>query len=86
MSRFVSPVALGALLAFLSAALPAAAATDLVFLKHKVHAAVPAPPSGAALAVLAKPPVRSSIASQRVYFVMTDRYANGSPANDRGGR
>ena len=29
---------------------------------------------------------RSSIASQRIYFVMTDRYANGDPANDRGGR
>ena len=46
---------------------------------------VPKPPSGAALAALAKPPVRSSIASQRIYFVMTDRYANGDPANDRGG-
>ncbi|MGH3071234.1 MAG: alpha-amylase family glycosyl hydrolase, partial [Gaiellaceae bacterium] len=33
-----------------------------------------------------QPPARSSIASQRIYFVMTDRYANGDPANDRGGR
>jgi glycosidase len=55
-----------------------------VFQKHKLTA--PAPPSGAALAVLAKPPTRSSIASQRIYFVMTDRYANGDTANDRGGR
>jgi glycosidase len=45
----------------------------------------PAPPTGAALAALAQPPVRSSIASQRFYFVMTDRYANGDAANDRGG-
>jgi glycosidase len=42
-------------------------------------------PSGAVLAALAKPPVYSSLASQRVYFVMTDRYANGDPSNDRGG-
>jgi glycosidase len=55
-----------------------------VFQKHKLTA--PAPPSGAALAVLAKPPTRSSIASQRIYFVMTDRYANGDTTNDRGGR
>ena len=45
----------------------------------------PAPPSGAELEVLAKPPVRTSIASQRVYFVMPDRYRNGDPGNDRGG-
>src|SRR5262245_9435044 len=44
-----------------------------------------APPTGAALAALAKPPVYTSLASQRVYFVMTDRYANGDPSNDRGG-
>ena len=45
----------------------------------------PKPPAGAALRALAKPPVRTSIASQRIYFVMTDRYANGDSANDRGG-
>ena len=28
---------------------------------------------------------RTSLASQRIYFVMPDRYANGDPANDRGG-
>jgi alpha-amylase len=44
-----------------------------------------APPSGAALAALSEPPARSPIASQRIYFVMTDRYANGDTANDRGG-
>ena len=47
---------------------------------------MPPAPRGAALTLLSKPPVRTSIASQRVYFVMTDRYANGDPANDRGGR
>jgi glycosidase len=66
-----------ALAAALLAALPAAAATD---------AGVPAPPAGAALAALSAPPARSSIASQRVYFVFPDRYANGTAANDRGGR
>jgi len=50
------------------------------------RASTPAPPDGAALAALARPPVRTSIASQRIYFVMPDRYANGDPANDRGGR
>jgi glycosidase len=44
-----------------------------------------APPSGPALAGLSAPPTRSALATQRVYFVMTDRYANGDPSNDRGG-
>jgi glycosidase len=30
-------------------------------------------------------PTQSSLASQRIYFVMPDRYANGSTANDEGG-
>jgi glycosidase len=47
--------------------------------------AVPKPPSGAQLAALSKPPVTRSIASQRIYFVMPDRYANGDPSNDQGG-
>jgi glycosidase len=42
------------------------------------------PLSRAALAALAKPPTYSSLASQRIYFVMTDRYANGDPSNDTG--
>ena len=46
--------------------------------------AVP-PPTGAALEALSKPPTYTSFASQRVYFVMPDRYANGDPSNDRGG-
>ncbi|HUQ22977.1 MAG TPA: alpha-amylase family glycosyl hydrolase [Gaiellaceae bacterium] len=81
MSRFVR--AAGVVIA-LVAATSASAATDLVFQKHKVSA--PPPPTGALLEALAQPPRRSSIASQRIYFVMTDRYANGDTANDRGGR
>lgn len=45
-----------------------------------------APPTPAEIAALSAPPVRTSIASQRIYFVMPDRYANGDPSNDRGGR
>jgi glycosidase len=44
-----------------------------------------APPRGAELARLAQPITHSSLASQRIYFVLPDRYANGDPANDRGG-
>src|SRR4051812_20971899 len=45
----------------------------------------PKPPSGAALEALKKPPVRNALAAQRIYFVMTDRYANGTTDNDTGG-
>src|SRR4051812_2217933 len=44
-----------------------------------------APPTPAEVATLSAPPVRTSIAAQRIYFVMPDRYANGDPSNDRGG-
>jgi glycosidase len=37
------------------------------------------------LASLSTPPVQSSLASQRIYFVMPDRYANGDTPNDTGG-
>jgi glycosidase len=47
--------------------------------------ATPAPPSGAELDALSQPPTRTAIASQRIYFVMTDRYRNGDPSNDKGG-
>ena len=82
MSRFVRPATAGVIAAALIAAASATAETDLVADSNYV----PAPPVGAALAALAQPPTRSSLASQRIYFVMTDRYANGEPANDRGGR
>jgi len=45
----------------------------------------PPPPTSAQLATLGAPPTASPLASERVYFVLTDRYANGNPANDRGG-
>jgi alpha-amylase len=47
--------------------------------------ATPKPPTGAPLEALAQPPTYSAFASQRIYFVMPDRYANGDPSNDRGG-
>jgi glycosidase len=37
------------------------------------------------LHALSQLPTQSSLASQRIYFVMPDRYANGSTANDAGG-
>jgi glycosidase len=46
----------------------------------------PAPPAGAELVTLSVPPTYGPLASQRIYFLMTDRYANGNPSNDRGGR
>jgi glycosidase len=62
------------LAAALVAALPAGAAVPSVD-----------PPAGAELEALARPPAHSALASQRIYFVMPDRYANGDPSNDRGG-
>jgi glycosidase len=46
----------------------------------------PPVPRGAELAALATSPARSLLSSQRVYFVMTDRFENGDPSNDRGGK
>jgi glycosidase len=43
------------------------------------------PPTGAQLGALSRLPEQSSLASQRIYFVLPDRYANGSTANDLGG-
>jgi glycosidase len=42
-------------------------------------------PSGAVLTALSQLPTQSSLASQRIYFVMPDRYANGVASNDAGG-
>jgi glycosidase len=44
------------------------------------------PPTGADLQRLAQLPTYSPFASERIYFVMPDRYANGDQANDRGGK
>ena len=43
-----------------------------------------APPSGAVLVQLSQPPTYPALASERIYFVMPDRYANGDTSNDRG--
>ncbi|MEN9687157.1 MAG: secreted alpha-amylase Amy [Actinomycetota bacterium] len=37
------------------------------------------------LALLAKPVARGPLAGESIYFVMTDRFANGDTANDKGG-
>lgn len=50
-----------------------------------VASASAAPRSGPSLAQLAQPGKDSGLATDRIYFVMTDRYANGDPANDTGG-
>jgi alpha-amylase len=47
--------------------------------------AAPKPPSGPELRALASTPSYSAFGSQRIYFVMPDRYANGDPTNDQGG-
>ncbi|MGL6279577.1 MAG: alpha-amylase family glycosyl hydrolase, partial [Gaiella sp.] len=70
-------VALCAAAAFVAGALAASGAAS--------SAATPPPPSGAELELLSQPPTVSPFAQQRVYFVMTDRYRNGDPGNDRGG-
>jgi glycosidase len=72
--RFARAVTAAAFIAFGIAAVGGMAAPDAV-----------SPPKGVELERLAKPPSYSAFASQRIYFVMPDRYANGDPANDRGG-
>ena len=49
------------------------------------HASGVGPPSNRALTELAQPGQESSLATDRIYFVMTDRYANGDASNDLGG-
>jgi glycosidase len=51
-----------------------------------VASAAAAPSRGQSLAALAKPGQDSSLANDRIYFVMIDRYANGDTANDTGGK
>ena len=66
-------------------ALAAALVAVLVGTAGGANAPDAGPPAGAELAALSRPPVYAPIASERIYFVMTDRYANGDPSNDRGG-
>jgi glycosidase len=42
-------------------------------------------PTELELAALTKPRARSGLGAERIYFVMTDRFANGDRLNDRGG-
>jgi glycosidase len=44
------------------------------------------PPEAPHGGVFGSAPRASGLATQRIYFVMTDRYANGDPADDRGGK
>ena len=48
--------------------------------------APPPRPVGDELRALAAPPLRSALSGERIYFVMTDRFANADTANDRGGK
>ena len=66
-----------------SGALAALVAT--AFLTGAHGSGVARPPTGATLTALSQPPTQSSLASQRIYFVLPDRYANGDPSNDTGG-
>jgi glycosidase len=77
-SRSVRPVVAGVGVALSLAGSGSASNTVLL--------ATPAPPRGSELRTLAQPSTRPPLASQRIYFVMPDRYANGNPANDTGGR
>ena len=45
----------------------------------------PKAPTAAEAAALARESARSPLASDSIYFVMTDRYANGDTTNDKGG-
>jgi glycosidase len=67
---------------FASGAIAACAA---IALGSAVASPSSGPPAGAALRALSQLPAQSSLASQRIYFVMPDRYANASTANDTGG-
>jgi glycosidase len=44
------------------------------------------PPNAPSGHAFTRAPTVSGLADQRVYFVMTDRYADGDPSNDRGGK
>ncbi|MFD7610185.1 pullulanase-type alpha-1,6-glucosidase [Streptomyces sp. NPDC059828] len=68
--RAVAATLAAALCAALAPAVPAAAAKP------------PAPPADAKLAA---EPSRHDLTREQFYFVLPDRFANGDPANDRGG-
>ncbi len=70
---------------FGSAVVALAAAGAAIALGGATASSTAGPPTGAALAALSALPSQSSLASQRIYFVMPDRYADGEPSNDTGG-
>ncbi len=70
---------------FASALGVAAVVATLVVLGSANGRSTTGPPTGAALTALSQLPTQSSLASQRIYFVMPDRYANGDATNDEGG-
>jgi glycosidase len=72
----VSPFVKGPLFLAVAALLGASASS---------HAPVVPAPSGQVLIALAQPGQDGALASERIYFVVTDRYANGDPSNDTGG-
>ncbi|GGR66489.1 MULTISPECIES: pullulanase-type alpha-1,6-glucosidase [Streptomyces] len=66
-----------------AAAVTAAALAATLLPPLAAHAAgPPAPPSDARLAAV---PARHDATREQFYFVLPDRFANGDPANDRGG-
>ena len=69
---------------FASSAAAVAAALLLLSSASAGSLAGPAP-TGDELTTLAQPGADSALASERIYFVMTDRYANGDTTNDLGG-
>lgn len=63
----------------------ARAAAVAATLVAAVSGGAAATPPGSVLAALARPAPDAPLAGDRIYFVMTDRYANGDRANDTGG-
>ena len=61
------------------------AAAACAALALSLTGAIAGPAAGPAPASFAALPALSTLASQRVYFVLPDRYANGNPKNDLGG-
>ncbi len=52
---------------------------------YSANASTVAAPTATEAAALAQPEVRNGLASDSIYFVMTDRYANGDTSNDHAG-
>ncbi|GAA4922330.1 pullulanase-type alpha-1,6-glucosidase [Streptomyces coeruleoprunus] len=68
-----------------AAALAAATVTALVAPSVVPASAAPRPPAPPSDRQLAAAPARHDLTREQFYFVLPDRFANGDPANDRGG-